>query len=164
MSSGTPKKKTNKGGDIVRFEPKGMALINSTSGYMDIFRRAVCLRFFQKLQGHHVDIAYQFVLNYDGTKSKVGELVIPVTEQAISTTTGIPAEGERWFKGMTLDISECRQFFKKEYQDVKLTTGSQRKCMTKDSDELLKMIQRYFTCEGGFNMVYLYHIRLLYIS
>jgi hypothetical protein len=28
-------------------------------------------------------------------------------------------------------------------------------------DKMLRVIQRYFTCEGRFNMVYQYHIRLL---
>lgn len=161
MATETPTRKTNKGRDIVRFKPQGMALINSCPGYMDVFRREGCLRFCQQLQGHDVDITYKFVLNYDGTKSIVGDLIIPVTKQAISTTTGIPAEGERWFKGMTLDTNECGQFFKKEYQGIKLTTRAQRGYMMKDNDELLKVIQRYFTCEGRFNMVYLYHIRLL---
>jgi len=113
MAFETQKRKTNKGGDIVRFKPYRMALINSCLGYMDVFRRAGCLKFCQQLQGHHVDIAYTFVLNYDGTKSKVGDLVILVTKKSISTTTRIPTEGKRWFEGMTLDMNECKQFFKK---------------------------------------------------
>ena len=28
-------------------------------------------------------------------------------------------------------------------------------------DKMLRVIQRYFTCEGRFNMVYQYHIRML---
>jgi len=66
MSFITPKKNTNKGGDIVRFEPRGMALINSNPSYMDTLRKAECLKVYQKLDGHHVDVAYKFVLNYDG--------------------------------------------------------------------------------------------------
>jgi len=44
-----------------------------------------------------------------------------------------------------------------------LSAGAPRCCITKENDELLKVIQRYFTCEGRFNMVYAYHnhIRLL---
>jgi len=88
-------------------------------------------------------------------------LVIPSTEHDISVEIGIPVEGEKWFKGTTLDLSECRHFFIKEYQDIKLTVGAPGKCITKESDELLKVIQRYFTCDGIFNMVYAYHIRFL---
>lgn len=95
MSSRTPKKKTNKVGDIVRFEPRGMALINSNPNYMETFRKAGCLKFCQKLDGHHVDVAYMFVFNYNGNISKMGELVIPVTKQYIFVATGIPVEGEK---------------------------------------------------------------------
>ena len=61
MTYGTSKKNPNKGGDIVRFEPRGMTLINSNPGYMEIFRNDGCLKFCQKLDGHHVDVAHKFV-------------------------------------------------------------------------------------------------------
>jgi hypothetical protein len=32
--------------------------------------------------------------------------------------------------------------------------------MMEGFDKMLKVIQRYFTCEGIFNMIYQYHIRL----
>jgi len=161
MSSGTSNNKPNKGGDIVRFEPKGMSLINSNPGYIEIFRKAGCLKFCQNLEGHHIDVTHKFVLNYDGKSSKVGDLMVQVTEKDIAMATGIPAEGERWFKDTTLDLSDCKKFFREEYQDINLTSGAPRKCITDESDEFLKVIQRYFTCEGRFNMVYAYHIRLL---
>jgi hypothetical protein len=33
--------------------------------------------------------------------------------------------------------------------------------MLEGFDNMLKVIQRYFTCEGRFNMIYQYHISLL---
>ena len=33
--------------------------------------------------------------------------------------------------------------------------------MMEHFDKVFKVIQRYFTCEGRFNMIYQYHIRLL---
>jgi hypothetical protein len=33
--------------------------------------------------------------------------------------------------------------------------------MLEGFDKMLKVIQRYFTCEGRFNMIYQYHIRIL---
>jgi hypothetical protein len=32
--------------------------------------------------------------------------------------------------------------------------------LVEDFDKMLKIIQRYFTCEGRFNMLYQYHIRI----
>jgi hypothetical protein len=34
--------------------------------------------------------------------------------------------------------------------------------MIEGFDKMLRVIQRYFTCEGRFNMIYQYHIRLLF--
>jgi hypothetical protein len=42
-----------------------------------------------------------------------------------------------------------------------LIVGVPRKHMLEPFDKLLRVIQRYFTCEGRFNKVYKYHIRLL---
>lgn len=67
-----------------------MALLKSKLVYMEVFRWARCLRFCQKLDGNHVNVAYKFSLNYDGKVSKVGDLVIPATEKDISIATGIP--------------------------------------------------------------------------
>lgn len=151
----------HKGGKIVWFEPSDMTLLKLKPGNVEVFRWTQCLRFYHKLYGHHMNVAYKFSLNYDGKSSRVGDLVIPATERYISIATGILPDGEEWFKGTTLDLGECRHFFNKEYQDIKLTAGAPRGCITKEIDELLKVIQRYFTYEGRFNMVYAYHIRLL---
>jgi len=117
-----------------------MALLKSKPVYEEVFIRAGCLRFCQKLDGHHVDVSYRFALNYDGKASKVGDPVIPATEMDISIVTGIPTEGEEWFKGTSLDLGECRHFFNKEYQNIKLSAGAPRGCITRESDELLKVI------------------------
>jgi len=60
-----------------------------------------------------------------------------------------------------MDLDGCRQFFSEGYQNIKLSAGAPRCYITRESDELLKVIQICFTCEGRFNMVYAYHIRLL---
>jgi hypothetical protein len=59
-----------------------------------------------------MEVAKQFSLNFDGVKTKVGSLEIQVTEQTIASATGIPMQGERWFKGTPLDSSYCNDYFK----------------------------------------------------
>jgi len=54
--------------------------------------------------------------------------------------TRIPEEGEKWFKNASLDLDECREFFREEYQHIKLTTGAPRCCIIEENDELLKVI------------------------
>jgi hypothetical protein len=42
-------KKTNKGGEIVRFEPQDMKLLDSNPLFREYFQRVVCLTFYEKL-------------------------------------------------------------------------------------------------------------------
>jgi hypothetical protein len=155
------KKKIYKGGDIVRFEPQGLQLLDSNPIFREYFQTVGCLTFCENLQGGHMEVAKQFSMNFDGVKTRVGSLEFQVTEQTIATTTEMPLQGERWFKGMALDSSYCNDYFKPEYQNENLSKGVPRNHMLEHHDKLLRVIQRYFTCEGHFNMVYLYHIRLL---
>jgi hypothetical protein len=115
MEHNKQKKKVYKGGDIVRFEPQGLQLLDSNPIFRESFQAVGCLTFFEKLQGGHMEVAKQFSLNFDGVKTKIGSLKIQVTEQTISSVTEIPLQGERWFKGMPLDSSYCNDYFKSEF-------------------------------------------------
>jgi hypothetical protein len=70
-------------------------------------------------------------------------------------------QGGKWFKGMSLDSYFCNDYFKSEYQNENFSKGVPRSYMLEHFDKLLRVIQRYFTCEGRFNMVFQYHIRFL---
>jgi hypothetical protein len=100
-------------------------------------------------------------INFNGTKTKVGMLEFEVSELSISVATEIPNTGEKWFKAMSLNASFSKEFLKPECQGDNLSKGVPRSHMLQGFDKMLKVIQRYFTCEGIFNMVYQYHIRLL---
>jgi hypothetical protein len=62
---------------------------------------------------------------------------------------------------MSLKSAFSKEFLKPEYQEDNLSKGVPRNHMLEYFDKILRVIQRYFTCEGRFNMVYQYHIRLL---
>jgi hypothetical protein len=62
---------------------------------------------------------------------------------------------------MTLNSSFFKKLFKPEYQGDKLSKGVPISHMLEYFVKMLRVIQRYFTCEGRFNMVYQYHIGLL---
>jgi hypothetical protein len=70
-------------------------------------------------------------------------------------------QGERWFKGMPLDSSYFNDYFKSEFQNKTLSKGVPRRYMLEHHDQLLIVIHRYFTYEGLFNKVCMYHIKLL---
>jgi hypothetical protein len=62
---------------------------------------------------------------------------------------------------MTLNATFSREFLKPKYQKDNLPKGVPRNHMLEGFDKMLKIIQRYFTYEGRFNMIYQYDIRLL---
>jgi hypothetical protein len=80
---------------------------------------------------------------------------------SISAATGIPITCEKWFKAMALDAAYAKDFLKPELQADNITKGVPRNHLIEQFDRILKIIQRYFTCEGRFNTLYQYHIRLL---
>lgn len=108
MSGKEVKNGIHKGGEVIWFALNDMFLLKSNPGFEEIFRRVGCLKLCQKIDGHHINVSYRFSLNYDGNVSKVGDLMIPIAETNISLATGIPVEGEKWFRGTSLDLGECR--------------------------------------------------------
>jgi hypothetical protein len=88
-------------------------------------------------------------------------LEFEVTETSISAATGIPISGEKWFKAMVLSSPFVKDLFKPEYRANELSKSMPRNQLIEQFDRILKIIQRYFTCEGRFNTLYHYHIRLL---
>jgi hypothetical protein len=88
-------------------------------------------------------------------------LEFEVIEASISAATGIPLLGEKWFKAMALSSSYAKDLFKPQYQGNDLSKSMPRSQLIEQFDRVLKIIQRYFTCEGRFNTLYQYHIRML---
>jgi hypothetical protein len=79
----------------------------------------------------------------------------------MSVATEIPLQGEKWFKGMALDTSCYMDFIKPKHQNQKMGVGIPSVYLLEPFEKLLKVIRKYFTCEGRFNKVYTYHIRIL---
>jgi hypothetical protein len=113
------------------------------------------------MQRGHPEVAKEFSLNFNGTKINVGMIKFDVSEHSIFFSIEIPKSGEKWFKAMPLNSYFSTKFLNPEYQEEKLSKGVPRIHMIEYFDNMLIVIQRYFTCEGTFNMVYQYHIRLL---
>jgi hypothetical protein len=154
-------KKDHKGGEIVREEPYDMQLLKSKPLFIESFQRVGCIKFCQKMQRGHPKVAKEFALKCNGTKTKVGRLEFYVSNNSISFATEIPKNGDKWFKSMALNCSFSKEFLKLEYQEDNLSKGVPRSHMLECFDKMMRVIQRNFTCEGRFNMVYQYHIRLL---
>jgi hypothetical protein len=113
------------------------------------------------MQRGHSEVPKQFALNFDAKKTRVGDLEFEVIEASISTVKWIPISGQNWFKAMVLSSPFIKDIFKPEYQANDLSKSVPRNQLIDQFDRMLKIIKRYFSCEGRFNTLYHYHIRLL---
>jgi hypothetical protein len=84
-----------------------------------------------------------------------------VSKASISAATGIPITCEKWFKAMALNATYAKDFLKPEHQANDMTKGVPRNHLIEKFDRILRIIRSYFTCEGRFNTLYQYHIRIL---
>jgi hypothetical protein len=146
---------------MVRTEPTDMHLFEEEPMAREVFQRVGCLTFCQNMKRGHPKVARQFSLHFYGLKTKARDLEFEVSETSISEATGIPITRENWFKSMALDEAFSKDFLTLEYQTENLSKGVPRSHPVGDFDKMLRIIQRYFTCEGRFNTLYPYHIRLL---
>jgi hypothetical protein len=148
------KKKSHKGGIVVRIKPYDMHLVDAELMVREVLQRVGCLSFCHNMQRGHPEVVMQFALNFDGIKTKVGNLEFEVFEATIAATTKIPNTGERWFKSMILNATFSKDFLKPDYQKDNLSKGVPRSHLVEGFDKMMNIIQIYFTCEGRFNMVY----------
>ena len=153
-------KKKYKGGNVFRYEPQGMTLVNSDPAYKVSFEHVGCMRFYEKVQEYNLYLTKHFDLNFNGVNTTIAGITFPVSEETISVATEIPTQGEKWFKGMPLDPSFYIDFLKPKYRKKKIGATIPKEYVLKPYENILRVIQKYFTCEGRFDRVYQYHIML----
>jgi hypothetical protein len=85
----------------------------------------------------------------------VGDLEFVVTPQTISAATEIPCAGMEWFKGMKFDLTHCSSFLKPEFKEVDIENGVPGNFLIDSYADFLVVTQKYFTCEGRFNLSFL---------
>ena len=56
------------------------------------------IQFFNLFCGYNDEVSFQFATTFDGNRAQIGDITLLVSEQSISNATGLPIEGERWFK------------------------------------------------------------------
>jgi hypothetical protein len=94
MATPQGRRSNKKGGDIVRFEPQHLILVNAIPTIRVSFEQVGCIRFCEKLQGYNMLMAKEFALRFNGIGAKVGNIQFHVSEDTIVVATEIPARGE----------------------------------------------------------------------
>ena len=91
----------------------------------------------------------------------VGSVKFKVTEAFISEATGLPMAGERWYKKKTMRIGDFTTFLKPQYSMVDWRCGIPANWLKEDWRKVLRIVQKFVTCEGRFSITHLYQMRLL---
>ena len=95
MEPAPTKKKSKKGGVVVRFKPQSTKLLDSNPTLRDSFQ--------------HMGCPLEFQFNVD----------------SIATTTEIPRQGEQWCKVMKFQLINCNDFLKNDQNNRLNQWGSQ---------------------------------------
>jgi hypothetical protein len=161
MTTSQSIRKKVRSGKVVRFEPQDLALINEDPEIEASFEQVICMRFCEKIKGYNANLVEQFTLSFNGLYTTIAGITFRVTEETLSIVTKIPPRGEKWFKGMPLDILCYEDFIKPNYLNGKIGAGIPSQYLWEPFQKLLKVIGRYFTCEIRFYRVYPYHVRML---
>ena len=83
-----------------------------------------------------------------------------MSANAIASTIWIPSVGERWFKQENLDRSYFEPYLKPRYKYHNKSIFPFSHLLDRYVP-MMKVIMKYFTCEGRFSRLYSYHICLL---
>ena len=83
-------KKKYKGGNVLRYEPQDLTLVNSDPAYIIPFEQAGCIRFCEKIQGYNMQLTKEFSMNFNGVQKTIVEVIFLVSEETIAATTKIP--------------------------------------------------------------------------
>ena len=83
-----------------------------------------------------------------------------LTLETISVATGIPNIGEQWHKKNKVERHHYEPYIKNNYLS-QLTRVFPFRFLRDEYAPLMRLIMKYFSCEGRFSCLYAYHIRLL---
>ena len=56
--------------------------------------------FLQKFDGHSEQITRDFINNFNQDQTRVGDVIIPVTQEYLSQALDLPMIGEKYYKGL----------------------------------------------------------------
>jgi hypothetical protein len=126
------------------------------------FEKLGWFKFLMMFHGHNLQVTRYFSLNFDGRSSRIGDIILQLDEAIISKATKLPAEGERWSK--TKRIKDIRwSMFLTSSKTKYNHKGIHASMIKKEWKYILWIIKCYITCEGRYNLFFLYHFHFLMV-
>ena len=146
----------------MRFEPSTLQEVNASPFAKGCFERTRCLRFCEKImeEGYHLQLKSLFAIRFSMGKAIITCVEFNLSTNVIYLATCIPSHGQKWFKGMDIDLEYYKLFLKPHARQNPEYIFLFRHLLNKYAP-LMRLIMKYLTCEGRFFRFYRYHIMLL---
>ena len=119
---------------------------------LSCFRHQSCFTFcemVERVKFHH-ELARLFVTHLDNNEVNLVGVTFTLSLVIISEATSIPNVGEKWNKGQGIDREYYEPYIKAKYHN-KLKRVFPFKFLKDRFAPLMKIIIKYFTCEGRFS-------------
>jgi hypothetical protein len=88
---------------VVRVEPNGLHAFLSHDDFMDDLVAYGWDVSIKQFEGFNLTVAQFFAQYFDGTKAKVGDFQLEVSEFSTAEATGLSQEGDLWFKNTKIE-------------------------------------------------------------
>ena len=147
---------------VVRAEPNGyQALLMLNGAYSDL-EEFGWLPFIRKFDGYNLTVARQFSLSFDGYRAKVGDVQLEITEQFLNLATSLSIMGQKWSKRYKVDNVPWTLLFQSRTVNS-CDRGLPAKMLKPRWYDLLMIIKQFVTCEGRYEFIFLFNLRLLMV-
>jgi len=158
----TEVKKTHKGGRILRFEPTDLRELLTSPMVVTSFKYLGCYDFCEQVQAvqHHPMLTRLFISKLQDNQVTLVGVTFTLSSAIILAAIGIPNVGEKWFKQGDLERHYYEPFIKPRHiNEIKGYFPFSH--ILDIYAPMMKIIMKYFSCEGRFSRLYSYHIYLL---
>ena len=98
-------RRPHKGGKILRLEPTNTRELMASPMAVTCFKHVGCFEFCETIQRvqHHPMLSRLFISNLHDNQVTLAGVTFTLSTNIISTSTGIPNVGEKWFKQEDLE-------------------------------------------------------------
>ena len=146
-------------GKTNRAEPSDMTWAKTFPECAKLFQEARWFQYFEKIDGYHSDVSYEFTQGLERDTVLFNTLKIELTRELIAKATCIANEGEFWFKKVSFAFNSNNLLLPNVVADW--GKGFHIQKFKPEWREPIKILQTYITCEGRYASIFKYHIRFL---
>ena len=151
-------------GKLLRAEPEGSKFLEGYPQVKEALQKANWLQCIQKFRGYHREVTKAFARSFRDKDNQVeiGDLKFTVTESSIAQATSLPQTGEIWFKNRSVQDQQWKKILKNPGMDTSIfTKGIPVTYVKEEWTTLLLLVHKFFTCEGRFGVLYVYHAKVM---